>query len=124
MLRPRLAPFLTIGRVTVEIKRSTGGTRDKGVWKENPPEIIKVRGSVQPYLKSTDLMMLPEGDRTKETLKLYSMDEVLEGREGHNARSPDIILWDGEEWEVKKSVPYMMGVLNHWEVSAVRKERS
>lgn len=124
MLRPRSAPFLTVGKKKVQIKRSTGGSRVKGVWKENPPQIIEVWGSVQPFLKSSDLLMLPEGDRTKETIKLYTASEILEGREGTNARSPDIILWNGEEWEVKKAVPYQMGVLDHYEVLAQRKERS
>lgn len=124
MLRPRSAPFLTVGKTTVKVKRSTGGQRVSGVWKENPPIIIEATGSIQPFLKSTELLLLPEGDRTKETIKFYTATEIRAGKEGVNARSPDIILWNDAEWEVKKAVPYQMGVLNHYEVVAVRQELS
>lgn len=80
-----------------------------------------IYGHVQP-LRFRELMILPETDRTKEWVKLYTNIEediraALEGDDGHEA---DHFLWNGFEYKVMMCHEYLMGVLDHKRIHATR----
>jgi len=73
-----------------------------------------IKASVQP-LSGKDKLMLPEGDRTRQIKKIYTVDEVLVN---------DIIIYDSEEYEVQ-TVQMWQGnasSVNHYKSIAYRIE--
>ena len=119
---PLLLPLT--GSVKVCVRRSVAGSRVKGVYVSPPPKRISISANIQPMIKSTDTMMLPEGDRSKEAIKIYTTTALFSVREGTNSVVADVIEWQGSEWEIVKVVHYQMGVLDHFKALAVRKELS
>lgn len=103
----------------VTIKRFPPGEMVKGKWVKGEPININVEANVQPF-QYKDLMMLPESDRTREWIKLYSKDEIRTAKEGADGWDADIILWEGYEYKVMKSHKYVMGVLDHTKAVAAR----
>ncbi len=74
------------------VKRSTAGTYVNGVWVATLSGVY-VMAAIQPAM-GADIMRLPEGDRTKKILKLYSADELLVHSE--SGRKPaDIVIIGG-----------------------------
>lgn len=110
------------GKVTVDVSRREGGQYVRGVWQAALPIVFQITANIQPVLKSTDTQILPEGDRTKECIKVYTTTPLLQRREGESPVEGDIITWDGKLFEVMKAIEYKMGFLNHWKIIAVRKE--
>lgn len=110
------------GIVKVPVIRRAGGQWVKGVWQAGPEETILVSANIQPVLKSTDTLTLPEADRSKEAIKVYTTEELFQRLEGDSPKEGDLISWDGKLFEVRKVSGYRMGILNHWESIAVRKE--
>ena len=66
--------------------------------------------------------MLPEADRSKECIKIYTTSELLQRKEGASPNEGDLISWDGKLFEVMKVVHYQMGILDHYRAVAMRKE--
>ena len=78
-----------------------------------------IQANVQPVEKFSDTMQLAEADRTKRAIKVYSTFELLAEDEKYNIQA-DRVLYNNELWEVKKSITYTMGVLNHTKAICVR----
>lgn len=110
------------GQVEITVSRSIGGTRVKGVYKPNPPTTLTIKANIQPILKSTDTMLLPEGDRSKEMIKVYTVIPLIQRTEGANPTQGDTFVFDGKTWEVMKVISYKMGVLDHQKSICVRRE--
>jgi hypothetical protein len=110
------------GQVEIEVNRSSGGTRIKGVYKPNLPTAITMQANIQPILKSTDTMLMPEGDRSKEMVKVYTTEALIQRTEGVSPTQGDTFVFDGKTWEVMRVVGYKMGVLNHYKAICVRRE--
>ena len=112
--------FSLTGFVPLEIKRGSPDKIVNGRPVKGEVEIIVLeKANVQP-LKFREIMSLPEVERTKEWIKVYSdecMRSLLETEDGYQA---DVILWQGKEWRVEKSHQYQMGVLDHWVSYAAR----
>jgi hypothetical protein len=117
---PLLLPLT--GKVTVDVKRSEGGSRVKGVWVNNAPTTISIEANIQPVLKGTDTLLVPEGDRSKEIIKIYTTTLLKSRVEGTTSNQGDVVEWDGKHFEVMKVIEYQMGVLNHVKAIAVRRE--
>lgn len=103
----------------VEIKRGSTGTLVKGRWKKGPTTDVVIEANVQPF-QYKDIMQLPEADRTKEWIKLYSKDLIRSAKEGDDGYDADIVLWDGFEYKVMRVRHYQMGILDHWHAQAAR----
>lgn len=115
--------FLSTGRVTLDITRRTAATYVKGRPVPGVEIIVPVVCNVQPVLKSTDTMLLPEADRSKACLKVYSKGgEIRQLKEGVDGWSADRFMWQGELYEVMKVINYAMGVLNHYKAICMRVE--
>lgn len=84
------------------IRKGPGGYVD-GYWVEgaiemigDPPAIPLFEGSVQ-ELSQKELMLLPEGDRTKRWIKIYT---VLVLRTQAEHQNSDIVVVDGVQYQV------------------------
>lgn len=115
--------FLSTKSVTLDFTRTTSMTYDRGRPVPGIKTIVPISCNVQPVLKSSDTLMLPEADRSKACLKVYSKgQEIRELREGTNGWAADRFMWQGEEFEVMKVINYAMGILNHYKVICMRVE--
>ena len=115
--------FLSTGRVTLDITRRAAATYDRGRPVPGVETIVQVVCNVQPVLKSTDTMLLPEADRSKACLKVYSKGgEIKQLKEGPDGWAADRFMWQGDLYEVMKVINYQMGVLNHHKAICQRVE--
>lgn len=110
------------GQVSVTVTRAQGGSYVKGVWVANQGVDFIIKANIQPIAKSTDTLNVPEGERSKETIKVYTTTSLVSRKEGDNPVEGDIIHWEGKLFEVRKVSEYKMGILNHTKAIAVRKE--
>lgn len=71
---------------------------DAGVYQAGPSAQIMVRAAVLP-LTGRELVTLPEGERNREHIKIYTEDELFTADEA--AFQPaDIVHWAGREFKV------------------------
>lgn len=120
MLYPQL---LLTGHVTLDITRRESETIDRGRPVPGAEAIVQVVCNVQPVLKSTDTLLLPEADRSKACLKVYTKgDELRQRKEGVGGHAADRFTWQGDVYEVMKVINYQMGVLNHYKAICMRVE--
>ena len=110
------------GQVEITINRSSGGSWVKGVYRPNATTPLVIKANIQPVLKSTETMLMPEGDRSKEMVKVYTTVPLVQRTEGANPTQGDTFVFDGKTWEVMKVISYKMGILNHTKSICVRRE--
>lgn len=93
----------------------------KGRWVEAEiPKEIVIEANVQP-LRFHEIMQLPESDRTKEWIKLYTTDHVVTAEESaEEGNLADEVEWQGHRYKVMQQKKYVMGVLDHYHVLAAR----
>ena len=104
----------------VTLTSYAAGSYASGRWSAGASSTSTISASVQPA-GPRDLMHLPEGDRTKGAVKLYTDSELSEGNESTGLQ-PDQIMWNGEQWEVQKVWRNALG-LGHHKGMAIRVER-
>ena len=121
MLNP---PLFLVGNVTLDVLRRTAGTYVGRRWVEDPnPITVPLVCNVQPILKMSDTLLIPEADRSKACLKVYTKgDEMKALKEGGNGYAADRFMWQGDMYEVMKVINYQMGVLNHYKAICMRVE--
>lgn len=119
----RNPPLFLVGRTTLEVIRRTSKTTVRGRSVDGEESIVCVVCNVQPILKSSDTLLIPEGDRSKACLKVYTKgDPILSLKEGGNGYDADRFYWQGDLYEVMKVINYDMGVLNHFKAICMRVE--
>ena len=90
-------PLLSVGRTNLDLIRRSLPIKVKGRYTDGPSEIVTIICNVQPILKSTDTMLLPEADRSKACLKVYTQGAEIRGmKEGPNGHDADQFMWEGE----------------------------
>lgn len=115
--------LLLTGHTTLDIIRREAETVVRGRPSPGAESIVQVVCNVQPVLKSTDTHLLPEADRSKATVKIYSKGaELRQRKEGVNGHAADRFYWKGELYEIMKVIDYDMGVLNHYKALCMRVE--
>lgn len=120
MLHP---PLLATGQVTLDVTRREAATIVRGRPVRGAETQVPVVGNVQPILKSSDTILLPEADRSKACLKVYTKGGEMKAlREGGNGWAADRFVWEGDLYEVMKVINYRMGVLNHYKAICMRIE--
>lgn len=115
--------FLSTGSRTITVRQRAAGSIVRGKWQEGAETVVEIVANVQPT-KPHEMLVLPEADRSKASIKVHSQSPLrtlLEGTGGHSA---DIIEWDGELWEVASVKRWQMGILDHYRAIAVRLERT
>lgn len=87
-----------------------------GEWQSNIEEEFTIQGNIQP-MKPTEIMLMPESERTREWVKVYLArpDETLinprTAKEGEEYMA-DRLIWENGEYEVMKEKHYRMAVLD------------
>lgn len=101
----------------INVTRSQGGEYDaRGHFSPSPRKLLMMYANVQP-LQGKELLVLPEGKRTKDSLKIMTDQELLETNEEKN-QLPDHILYRGKWYEVH-SVKVYDELLPHFETIAL-----
>lgn len=119
----RNPPLFLVGSTKLEVIRRSASTMVRGRPVEGTQTTVEIVCNVQPILKSSDTMLIPEGDRSKACLKVYTKgDPMLSLREGGNGYKADRFYWQGDLYEVMKVINYDMGVLNHFKAICMRVE--
>lgn len=120
MLNP---PLLLTGHTTLDVIRREAETIVRGRPQPGAETTVQIICNVQPILKSTDTMLLPESDRSKAALKVYTKGApMLQRKEGPSGHAADRFYWKGDLFEVMKVIDYDMGVLNHYKAICMRVE--
>lgn len=119
----RNPPLFLVGHVTLDVIRTTATTSLRGRPVPGTSTTVPVVCNVQPILKMSDTMLIPEGDRSKACLKVYTKGGEMKAlKEGGNGWAADRFYWKGELYEVMKVIDYEMGVLNHYKAICMRVE--
>lgn len=88
----------------------------RGVWTEGASTATTLYASVQPAI-GQELMVLPEGLRTRATVKIYTDQEL---NTAENGQAPDRIEWQGHMYEIAMKAPYQSDVINHFKYFATK----
>lgn len=114
MARRTRPPFFLTRKVEVEVIRPGQMRNEYGMPVEDPPSQHTIEANVQ-NVGFQELLTLPEADRRKQWIKLYTqLEEDIRGaREGSNGHKADIVVWQGLEYQVMKVQDWEMGVLDH-----------
>jgi len=90
-------------------------------WQDGAETTTTITANVQPNLSGRDIKTLPEGDRSKKTIKLYTASSMQVAEQGELLEG-DKVQWNNEWYEVRATFPYQMGVLDHTKAICVREE--
>ena len=118
MLQPN---YLLTKKIPLVIIRRTAGSYVEGDWVEGSTSNINIEVNIQP-LKDSELMMMPEADRSREWYKFYTNTLVRTQKEGSGGYDADEFDFQGNRYKVMKVRNYGMGVLNHFRGLAARIE--
>lgn len=113
--------FLTTGSTVLEITRAEQGSHVNGRWVEGGTQAVEIKANVQP-MREQELLLLPEADRSREWLNVYSAEQIRTERQGQGGWAADEFEWQGDIYKVMRVKSYKMGVLDHYEAKAARKE--
>lgn len=120
-MRPvaQLARYVQMASESVTLKRTPAGAYDEhGRYIELEPEETTIQASVQPA-KQGELVRLPEGRRVRGGVKIFTTTELFTASV-EDQRQPDIIVWQGVEWEVD-AVDNWEGPGEYYKALATRK---
>ncbi len=104
--------MINVSKVTKSRKLSqeftvvrTTGNFAAGGWVDGVPQNITMRGIVIPSTPA-ELWELPEADRIKEAIMVYTTDPLLLSRTGQNPGNADKVVWQGKTYNVILSKNY------------------
>lgn len=119
-LKPSVPIFQMTGKVPLTLKRYAEGYRDEyGKWFDGTIETVEIEANIQP-LGYRDLIAMPESDRTKELVRVFSASEIRGTVEGVAKQLPDTFEWQGNTFTVIRVYKFSMGVLDHYKAIASR----
>lgn len=104
----------TLGKRDYTVIRVNGtGQYIDGEYINSPPEEVVIRANIQPAMSSFRTQLLPEGDRNKEAIVIYSNDWLYTARSSTSlpdrfstSLQCDLVVYRGAKWEVVVSRPY------------------
>lgn len=120
MLKPN---FLLTNKLPITVYRTEQGKWLEGRYYDGDIKELCIYVNIQPYNMSK-IMQLPEATRTKDWYTVFSSEELRDSREGNCGWEADRFEWDGNEYVVQRAKHYNMGILDHYEIEAVRVERT
>ena len=103
-----MGSITTLGKRNHTLLRDdgTGGGWVNGEYVNATRTPVVIRANVQPSFGSPLLKILPESEREKESVLIFSNDWVYTARSGANPLQADILQYRGAEWEVQVSRPF------------------
>lgn len=101
------------------VKRRASGsydqTTDIGFFKTTGSDTeFTIMASLQPVTGS-DIRLLPENRREEELTKIYTDTSLIGSIKGSDSNC-DIVIIDGDEYEVVKTMPWRNNVINHYKI--------
>ena len=106
---------------SIQVKRSSGGDYNaRGHYVPRPEATFNLQANVQP-LQGKELLILPEGERTKDSLKVLTDVQLYEVNEETGSK-PDLIFWKGKAYKVH-SVKNYTQIIPHFETIAINVNR-
>ena len=109
-------------RKSITATRKSAGAYVDGVWVEGSETAFTFYGSKQ-SLSGDDMLSLPEGRRNRETYLIYTSTELIAG-DVDNKINPDIVVFDGVDFEIINVEPWQNGIYNHYKAVASKKQVS
>ena len=91
-----------LNKHTVTLKRTNvaGAYSDvTGKWVPATSTDVVIKCQVQPF-KFSQTLMLPEADRTKDWLNIWSASEIRKMAEGEGGHDADTFTWHGTTYKV------------------------
>lgn len=116
-----IAQFSLVKKTPVDILRHAEGSFVDGDWVEGTETTVIIQANVHPFA-DYQVMMLPESDRTKSWLWLFTADVVRQKKEGTGGYGGDRFMWQGDLYEIMKVQTYVMTVQDHHEAKCTRVE--
>lgn len=118
-----VAQFSLVKKTPVDILRHAEGSFVDGDWVEGAETTVTIQANIHPF-SDYQVMMLPESDRTKSWLWLFTSDLVRQKKEGPLGvgYGADRFVWDGDLYEIIKTENYRMTVVDHREAKCARVE--
>lgn len=116
-----IAQFSLVRKVPVTILRHSEGSFVDGDWVEGSEVEVIVQANVHPF-SDYQVSILPESDRTRSWMWMFTADVVRSKKEGAGGYGADRFEWDGDMYEVMKTQNFKMGVQDHFEAKCARVE--
>lgn len=77
----------------LEVERRDGATYDqRGIYQEGTKTVLKIKPAVVQPATERQLLRLPEGDRSKETITIHTIEQLRTARAG-SGQEADIVLF-------------------------------
>ena len=106
-------------RDTVTLERfESAGTYAKGVFTKGQSITCDILANVQP-VKPSEMLLLPEAQRTKETIKIFS-SEALRPVAQTDSKSADRVTYDSDVYEVISTKDWNASAIPHYRSLAQR----
>lgn len=110
-----------LGATTLTVTRRAAGSYVAGVWTPGATSTLTVEGSLQP-MTGRELLLLPEGERTRARWKLYTETELRTADETTTTEA-DRVSWNGRSLVVVRVQDYShVGLLPHYRCELVADE--
>lgn len=90
---------LSLQSHTLTVKRAVAGTYAAGRYSAGAPATLSVSANVQPA-SAEDLALLPEGERTTDTIVVYTIAE-LQPTSQANGELGDLVNYQGRDYRVR-----------------------
>lgn len=116
-----VAQFSLVKKTPVTILRHAQGSYVDGEWVEGAETSVVIQANVHPF-SDYQVSIMPESDRSKSWLWLFTSSEVRQKKEGPSGTGGDRFVWQGELYEILKTQCYSMTVVDHWEAKCARVE--
>lgn len=105
--------------ISVTVDRfADGDFDDDGIATTPTSSPFTIIASVQP-MRPDEKLMLPEGSRGRESIKLYTVSELKTMNE-ETKRPADVVNWESKKFDVFQVSRYKMGVQDHTKAIAIR----
>jgi len=91
-----------------------------GAWVEGAETAFTFYGSKQP-LSGKDMLSLPEGRRDRESYLIYTSTQLMSA-DINGQENPDLIVIDGNDFEIINVEPWQNGIYNHYKAIASKKQ--
>lgn len=116
-----VAQFSLVKKTPVTVLRETQGSFVDGDWVEGTQTSVDILANVHPFT-DYQVSMMPESDRSKSWIWLFTSSLVRQKREGIGGYGADRFMWDGDLYEIMKTENYRMTVVDHFEARCARVE--
>lgn len=116
-----IAQFSLVKKTPVDILRHAAGSYVDGRWAEGAETTVTIQANVHPFT-DYQVSIMPESDRTKSWVWMFTADLVRQKKEGVGGYGADRFMWEGDLYEAMKVQKYSMTVQDHYEIKAARVE--